>query len=460
MNQIKYTLSQEFMINSAGGLITKSLKDKAFLEVRIIGSAGTGKTTVMKGLVNSLLKLKKSICITAPTHKALSVIQEKTDYNYSNRVVYKTLASFLSMSLQMDLLTEETVFTFSPKTDFAFDTVDILIVDEASMVPKDQFDKIREIAERMHAVIIWVGDSKQLPPVKENTSLATEDITNSNCITYTLKEIVRQTEGNPIIELSQNLPEIKTFLGKVNSDNQGYFFTMDREMVIQNLAKGGGSEAIKFLSWKNEVVDEMNTSVRESIYGPNPQLFYPGESIIINGSTNKVKNNTEVEITKVERNTSIIEDIIPIALFNRIKDELPITKMKISTESDNLFITDTKLRLKVDAYRLNNGQFSVLHKSSEKYFNQVVKILKLLYKKKMVSWSDVCRFQEKYVKFKYGYALTIHKSQGSTYKNVIIDLKDVYRNKSEYDRMIYTAITRASDRVIFYYKPNEVENNE
>ena len=47
--------------------------------------------------------------------------------------------------------------------------------------------------------------------------------------------------------------------------------------------------------------------------------------------------------------------------------------------------------------------------------------------------------------------------QGSTFKNVIIDLKDISKNTNEFHRMLYTAITRASNKVIFYYNR---ESNE
>lgn len=48
--------------------------------------------------------------------------------------------------------------------------------------------------------------------------------------------------------------------------------------------------------------------------------------------------------------------------------------------------------------------------------------------------------------------------QGSTYQNVIVDLKDIHRNKKEYAQMLYTAITRASEKVIFYYNVDKKDD--
>ena len=59
------------------------------------------------------------------------------------------------------------------------------------------------------------------------------------------------------------------------------------------------------------------------------------------------------------------------------------------------------------------------------------------------------------IPIKYSYALTVYKSQGSTFKKVFIDTEDVYdcvKNNSVLNKTLYTAVTRASDK-IFCYKP-------
>ena len=48
----------------------------------------------------------------------------------------------------------------------------------------------------------------------------------------------------------------------------------------------------------------------------------------------------------------------------------------------------------------------------------------------------------------YGYALTIHKSQGSTYDNVFFDLKNALLNKNELKSLIYTGVSRASEKLM------------
>lgn len=460
MQEITYTPSQKHMIFSAKGLIDQALKTKDFLEVRIIGSAGTGKTTVMKAVLENILPHRKRVTITAPTHKALSVIKDKVPYGYSEKVYFKTLASFLCMASMMDMETEETKFTFTPKTESAFDYCDILVVDEASMIPKVQYKKLHELAKLYSKIMIFVGDSKQLPPVGEKISVATEPLYDSNSTTYRLTEIVRQGAGNPIIELSNNIPEVAKFQNNITEDRLGYFYTRDRDAVIQNLAKGHGSEMIKYLGWKNNVVDEMNAAVREYVYGPNPDRFYEGETIIINGNGANVKNNQEVEIERIDKEKQTFS-VMTKKHYEEILDD-KIKKMKLEKNTDGLhFNNNGDLVFSAEYYSLNKDLVYILEEHLEKQFRQAVKLLKTLYKARKIVWGQVCAFEERFVRFKYGYALTIHKSQGSTYRTVIVDLKDVSHNKPEYDRMIYTAITRASDRVIFYYKHSKTkEENE
>ena len=56
--------------------------------------------------------------------------------------------------------------------------------------------------------------------------------------------------------------------------------------------------------------------------------------------------------------------------------------------------------------------------------------------------------------------MTVHKSQGSTFKNVIVNIKDLANNKKEFNQILYTAITRASDKVIFYYPVTQKQKEE
>ena len=73
-------------------------------------------------------------------------------------------------------------------------------------------------------------------------------------------------------------------------------------------------------------------------------------------------------------------------------------------------------------------------------------------KAKEISWIDYYNFVEMVADLKYNHAITVHKSQGSTYKQAIVNIKNIYINKNhkEKTRLLYTAVTRASELLILY----------
>lgn len=280
---------------------------------------------------------------------------------------------------------------------------------------------------------------------------------------YELTEIVRQGEGNPIIHISNNLEEVVNFQENLNSLGEGYLFTTNLENVVKNLAAGKGGSKIKFLAWTNKVVDKMNKQVRELIYGPYPEKLYVGETIIANGSTGSIKNNSEILIENKKEYVEYLK-VCTTKQFDEIRQEPRFKKIKVEINevpvSEGFVITNGSLYIKVKSDSINNGKAKILHEKSEVVFNQAVRILKALASKRLFPWNSVFAFEEKFIKFKYGYALSIHKAQGSTFENVIIDLKNIRNNRNEYNQMLYTGITRASKKVIFFYDVDAVEEEE
>ncbi len=94
----------------------------------------------------------------------------------------------------------------------------------------------------------------------------------------------------------------------------------------------------------------------------------------------------------------------------------------------------------------------ILHESSEKAFTDALKQVNALCRGNMVDWRLFYQLKESVLDYKYNHACSIHKSQGSTYNKVIINVGNINMNKNvaEKKRLFYTAITRASELVILY----------
>ena len=171
------------------------------------GSEGTGKTFMINELIRQLIvHCKGTIACTAPTNKAVSVLQ--------NKISVKGKINFMSThaALKMKRFVNEETGDIYFKPDYTkkfppLEGISYLIVDEASMISKEMLDYIEEWATKQKCKTVFLGDEKQLPPVNEiNTPVFSK---NYPCVE--LLEIIRQKGGNPIINLSFNLDLLKSY---------------------------------------------------------------------------------------------------------------------------------------------------------------------------------------------------------------------------------------------------------
>jgi AAA domain len=154
------------------------------------GYAGVGKTWVVSHWMQTLLEANPdiSICVAAPTHKALDVLRGKCGHL---AVEFKTVASLLGQHISRNEDGEITKGE-SPR-DWSFD---IVLIDEASMVNLEQCEKLAAKGWK----ILYVGDPAQLPPVGEDTSPAFNYPTK-----FLMTEVVRQQADNPVIGIATML---------------------------------------------------------------------------------------------------------------------------------------------------------------------------------------------------------------------------------------------------------------
>ena len=470
VSNFEYTPEQKEIITLSSLMIKSSLSKNNFFVIKITGSAGTGKTTVVSGILEEVFKShKKNITIVAPTHKALSVIRDKIEgyfvrtTGYPTTLFYSTLASILKMERVYNYETQTTDFTMGPNTKkYAMKSEKLVIVDEASMVTREQYNTLLELSEENKITLVFLGDIKQLPPVKENSSPAVTPEISPNIFSFNLTKIIRQGADNPILDVAHNLDMVKDFKPHIKNE-KGYLFSTDLNLVLQNLSKAGGSSELKYLSWTNSDVDRINEETRKLSFGENPQEIYEGETIISQSNSKFASNNEEILISKIT--SKIFISLICTESELKKLDKKYWDKIKVIGDSDlfqdnlGLVIKQESLYFVCEVFRVN-GKHLIVKKWQEKNYKQTVQIFKKLVKEKHISWKELANFEESFLKFKYSYATSVHKSQGCTFKNVIINLKDIERNKKEYNEILYTAITRASDKVIFYYPVNKDQENE
>jgi exodeoxyribonuclease-5 len=276
--------------------------------------------------------------------------------------------------------------------------------------------------EQYNFPIIFLGDEKQINPVKEIDS----PVFHQNWYAVTLTEIIRQNGGNPIIDLSRNLPEIYVKMAHLNGEGEnavGFLYSNDRKKIIHKLAEANGTDILKYIAWTNAEVDSINFSVRSFIYG-NPAYIEEGEVLVLNSQYVINKDNI---------------------LHNNFELKVDTLKEDVKT----FYCDNESFQYKV--YIINEEIYAV-HEDFIGMHKQNMRRLKSMCINKAMEWRTMYKFEEQFLEFKYNHAITVHKSQGSTYQDAIINIKDIDRNRllEEKKRLLYTAVTRASRKVILY----------
>jgi hypothetical protein len=418
--------------------ILSKIKLNEFTMHVLTGYAGTGKTFLVGKIINQILFDNKtaSVAVTATTHKAVKVLKELSRLNQdTENIEFFTLHSLLGLKREINSDGTESYVedSFGSKVE----DYSLIIVDEASMLDNKLFDTLAKHAKKNLIPLLFIGDDKQIPPVNGGEFvLFTKKIPNK----HTLVDIIRQANGNPIIETSKRIREGEKldFVDNIN-DNFGlkYIKLGNEDDYINDYFNNEQFKTdpnyVKILAWTNSAVDYYNSKVRKAIYGENCERICIGEKMVLNkpvvlGKKVLLNNNDEFEVLSydVETETS----------------GYPFKYYSLDVESD-----DKRLSLKL----LHEDSFLSFNNALESLKKEAIKT-KDTYARRM-KWVNFYKLAEKYIDAKYNYALTVHKSQGSTFDNSIVIYCDILRVKDidERNKLLYTSITRAKKNLYLVY---------
>ena len=312
-----------------------------------------------------------------------------------------------------------------------------------------------------------MGDPAQIPPVGRPDCIPFRDELADfyKVQTIQLKQIMRQKDGNAIIDASV---KIRTDLGvssnpvsletNLNEKGEGIQFLnlnleetrkefssiLERYFKTKDFEKD--SEYAKIIAWRNKTVASMNGIIRKVIYGEESL-----SSKILIGE-------------KLIANTPIIEG--EIIIFNT-NDEFTVERFDIKCKNHRFVISDdpdadpfsidlqyysTTVSYLNEDDDVERKTINILHEDSEDEFNKLANLLKLKAIRKAgkdKSWIQYYNFLRRFADVNYAYAITCHKSQGSTYNTTFVLEDDIDMNLDivERNRIKYTAYTRASKKV-------------
>lgn len=461
-SKLKYNSEHKHAVNDILSFIKSTEKYYG-----LYGYAGSGKTTLIAEIMKYVLfkSFVNFIVFSAPTNKAVHVLQSKCiiDDKYKKNVAFSTIHRIFGYSADFNIDGEKIFVKKRKKKQKS----NIIVIDECSMISKELAEDIFDVDSKIlnNSKIIFVGDPSQLPPVNEVSSVIFENDL-IHCKT-TLKEIVRNTHED-VNDLWTSVREWVLFnkkLTKIKKDNNIEIFKKTDVKTkskwfytyMDNIKK---DKSAIILTWTNKQTDEYNNVVRQLIFNSDKKYivndvlvftdFYVNDENIPSYTSEQIKIlNTSIYDKKVVFNESKYSDKIIVLIVNlimkRLKMKYKIWKLtvKLMNEEANEYKIDVLHEdSKDDLDKDKELAFNIIKRLSKerKISNQQVKLLWKIFNELLV---DI------FASVNYGYSITTHKSQGSTYTNVFIDVDDILNNKNEADakRCLYTALTRSSNKL-------------
>lgn len=380
------------------------LLDPSRKEFILMGGPGVGKSYVINNVLNDLQGIRDiaqilgtefnitNICNTATTNKAASVIGGKTIY------------STLGLSMFNDYKTGEVKINSRSAIHIY---ASLVILDEASMVDPILFSMVQKYIKD-GCKVLYVLDPDQLPPVGGTTiPVIQTDISRI--------ELVTQERQDPNSHLYKTLQDVKAWVRGGSKPNiiEGvdisYIDDIGLNMFILNM-----SQEDKIISYTNDACINLGVHAR-TLLGLPLDFYAEGE---------RVTSNTTI----TNKGTGIYTDMdYVISEISEVKNYCGVLNYRFCKLGDN---------------------FCNIPVSSKEFINLCNKY------KREKDWKTYFYLKENFVDIRDSRVISAHKSQGSTYDNVLINLANLNRcpDKDLLKRLLYVAMSRARKKVYLYGK--------
>ena len=371
--------------------ITKALNNNLTI---ITGGPGTGKTTIIKCIVRLLIDIyqinEQKIALLAPTGRAAKKLMDTTG------IPAYTIHKYLCWDKESNMFL---VDEGHPNLQ------EYIIVDESSMIDTVLLSSLLK-GTTASAKYIFVGDYYQLPSVSQGQIL--KDMIDSDVMdVIRLNCLYRQTEGSYIINLAHEVKN-KMLSDKYLDKSDDYNFICCSDNQILDSIKDIVSIAL------DKGYREKDIQILAPLYKTK------------NGIDNLNKMLQEI-MNKPSKNK---EEIVSGDVIYREGDKI----LQLVNDPDNF---------------ISNGDIG--------YIEKIIPASKSKSKKNEVTinfdGTMVTYTPKDFINITHGYAISIHKSQGGEFKLVIIPFTLGYK-RMLYNKLVYTAITRAKEKLILIGDPN------
>lgn len=415
------------------------------------GYAGTGKTSLVAAIVNTLLTLEYKVVLLAPTGRAAKV--------------FSGYAGHPAFTIHKRIYRQKTATDGEGLFNLGFNNGEdtLFFVDEASMISNADSegnfgsgclldDLVEFVYNGRNNRLVLIGDVAQLPPVGLELSPALdrrelEAAYSFNITEINLTDIMRQAEQSGIL---YNATQIRALIGTGSDD--------------LTLKAGNFPDVFKISG--GELLEEM-----ETCYGK----FGEEETIIVCRSNKRANRfNGGIRRTVLYREEDFCSGDRIMVVKNNYFWGADYDKIDFIANGDMATVGRTGRRvelygyhflnasLKIDGYEEELTAWVLLDTLTSDYPALTYEQSRELYRAIEADYADIPSKRKRFEKIrdneyynalqiKFAYAVTCHKAQGGQWDAVFIDqgyLPEDMQN-DEYWRWLYTAVTRARQRVYF-----------
>lgn len=405
--QITLTVDQQ----NALDLFHQFLLDPIETVFVLSGYSGCGKSTLVRTIIDQVPDFIRAAKLIDPSQKEyqieLTATTNKAAENLGSITGFPaiTIHSFLGLRVQTDFKTNTT--TLIPRNQDQKEGY-LLFIDEASYVDKQLLGYIFKMTR--NCKVVFIGDPAQLTPVKSTGT----PVFDANFTGAALTTVVRQAEGNPIVDLSTKFR---------HTVNTGEFFSFVPD-----------GDAVKYLSR-----DEFNTAIEQEFtrdqwrYQDSKILAWTNKCVI--GYNHFVRNHVKGDPHFAVDDYAVCNSFIQLGRVGIKTDQL----VQITGISED----ETVLDVVGNWFTIDHTMRAFMPKTLESK-NKRIKEARAAGDTYIVS-----EIETQWIDLRAAYACTINKAQGSTFDRVFVDLDDISRCNSgdQIARMLYVGISRARHQV-------------
>ena len=437
------------------------------------GYAGTGKTTMIRTIIEEIKSREKRPILMAPTGRAARVLESKNSWEANT--IHRCIYELDTIETKEDSDDIRFIFPLKNKEDETDDH--ICIVDESSMIGTREVqnelfefgtgsllnDLLTYVSPNRGGKIIFVGDPMQLPPVGDNVSNALDEKyfegIGIKSMVAELTDVVRQGAGSAILS---NAMKVRTLIESHQRNN--LVFDRNEDEVIDIEGYNMPSQLLALypkpeigqsviITFSNRQARDYNYAVRELLY-PNQKQIVVGEilQVVSNNYKLDVMNGDFVKVTAI--NSDIEYQSAPVYINiggQRIQHKITLAFRNVHIRLDN----NEEITCKIIESMLDDAEPNLTFAQIQAlYINFCMRYPQL--KRGSQQFKEYLKADPYFnaLRVKYGYAITGHKSQGGEWNTVFVDYTGRTGLNTDCLRWTYTVTTRASHTLYGYNMPN------